>query len=166
MSSAIFAVFFATFLFASASSQDSKAAGPNEAKPPVAHVATPGREYSGMYSFRKDGEFVQITVEEEGKVTGFISRYGEEEIDNANFLDHFFRSGQLEGSKLDFTTDAVHGVWFDFKGAVERGDGKNPGDESYYLLKGTLTDNVTDATKKVTTHSSEVVFKSFPAPGK
>ena len=162
MSWAILAMVFAAFPFASATSQDSKAGVPNEAKPSVGHVAKPGTEYSGMYSFLKDGEFVQITVEDEGRVTGFISRYGEGGSDNGTFLDQFFRGGKLEGSKLSFTTEAVHGVWFDFKGTIERGDGKNPGDESYYVLKGTLTDNVNDAAKKVTTHSSEVVFKMFP----
>jgi len=53
-------------------------------------------------------------------------------------------------------------VWFEFKGAVERGEGKNPGDEAYYVLKGTLADNTSDAEKKVTTHSREVAFKMFP----
>jgi len=54
-------------------------------------------------------------------------------------------------------------VWFDFKGTVERGEGKNPGDEGYYVLKGTLTDNTSDGQKKITAHSHEVVFKMFPA---
>jgi hypothetical protein len=31
--------------------------------------------YSGMYSFLKEGEFVQLTVEDAGRVTGFISRF-------------------------------------------------------------------------------------------
>jgi hypothetical protein len=45
---------------------------------------------------------------------------------------------------------------------VDRGEGKNPGDDSYYVLKGTLTENVTDANKKVTSRSQEVTFKMFP----
>src|SRR5260370_2936314 len=54
--------------------QDSKAAPPNPAKPPsTAREEQPGREYSGMYSFLNEGEFVQITVEDEGRVTGFRS---------------------------------------------------------------------------------------------
>ncbi|HZW94579.1 MAG TPA: hypothetical protein VFF64_16640 [Candidatus Eremiobacteraceae bacterium] len=162
MLSAILAVAFVAFPLDSAHPQDSKAVPPSEGKTSVAHVAKPGTEYSGMYSFLKDGEFVQITVEDEGRVTGFISRYGEGGSDNGTFLDQFFRSGKLEGSKLSFTTAAVHGVWFDFKGTVERGDGKNPSDESYYVLKGTLAENVNDAAKNVTTHSSDVVFKRFP----
>jgi hypothetical protein len=124
----------------------------------------PRSRYSGMYSFLKDGEFVQITVEDEGKVTGFISRYGEEG-DKANFIDQFFRTGTLEDNKLNFATETVHGVWFEFKGTVERGEGKNPGDEAYYVLKGTLKGNTTDTQKKITSHSSEVALKMFPEKG-
>src|ERR1019366_5264827 len=113
-------------------------------------------------SFLKDGEFVQITVEDEGRVTGFVSRYGEGESDKGAFLDQFFRSGTLDGKKLSLATETVDAMWFGFKGPVEGGEGKNPGDEAYYVLKGTLTDNTSDAEKKVTTHSREVVLKMFP----
>jgi len=122
----------------------------------------PGAEYSGMYSFLRDGEFVQLTVEEKGHVTGFISRYGDLESDRGAFLDHFFKEGKLEGNKLDFTTETVHGVWFEFRGSVERGEGKTSRDEAFYLLKGTLTENSTDANKKTTSHTREVALKSFP----
>lgn len=118
--------------------------------------------YSGMYTFLKDGEFVQVTVEDDSRVTGFISRYGDSESDKDAFLDQFFKSGKIEGNKLTFTTQVVHGVAFDFKGSVERGEGKDPGDEAYFVLKGTLTRNTTEADKKVTAHSQEVVFKLFP----
>jgi len=121
-----------------------------------------GQAYSGMYSFLKEGEFVQVTVEDEGRVTGFISRFGDGESDKGAFLDQFFKSGKLEGNKLSFTTEIVHGIAYDFKGLVERGEGKNPGDDSYFLLKGTLTENASDVNKKVTSHSREVVFKMFP----
>jgi hypothetical protein len=121
-----------------------------------------GKQYSGMYSFMEDGEFVQITVEDEGRVTGFVSRYGDGDSDKGAFLDHYFRSGKLDGTKLSFATETVHAVWFEFKGTVERGEGKNPGDEGYYVLKGTLTDSTSDAAKRVTSHSREVVLKMFP----
>ena len=118
--------------------------------------------YSGMYTFLKEGEFVQITEEDEGRVTGFISRFGDGESDKGAFLDQFFKTGKLDGNKLTFTTEIVHGVSFDFHGTVERGDGKNPGDDSYYVIKGALTENVTDVNKKVTSHSRDVIFKMFP----
>lgn len=157
------AVTFASFAGAQESTQDSKAAAPKAGEPPAAARNAPaGREYSGMYSFLKDGEFVQISVEDQGRVTGFVSRYGDGESEKVAFLDQYLRSGKLDGNKVSFTTETVRGVWFEFKGTVERGEGKNPGDEAYYVLKGTLTDNTSDATKIVTTHASEVVLKMFP----
>ena len=124
--------------------------------------ATPGADYSGMYNFLRDGEFVQITVEDQGRVTGFVSRYGDAESDRGDFLDHFFKSGKLDGNQLTFTTDTVHGVSFEFRGAIERGEGKSRGAEAFYVLKGTLVENTTDEAKKVSSHSREVALKSFP----
>jgi len=147
----------AVLCFLSANAQESKTA------PPAAgHETKSGKQYSGMYSFMEDGEFVQITVEDDGRVTGFVSRFTDGESDKGAFLDHYFRSGKLDGNKLSFVTETVHAVWFEFKGAVERGEGKNPGDEAYYVLKGTLTDSTSDAAKKVTSHSREVALKMFP----
>jgi len=137
---------------------------------PQAPPAAPAEDYSGTYSFLKDGEFVQISVEDAGNVSGFISRYGESDNDRDTFLDHAFKEGKLTGKKLAFTTQAVHGVWYEFTGTVERGEGKQPGDEAYYVLKGKLVETRSDAAKKTSTKSREVVFKSFPqnldsAPG-
>jgi hypothetical protein len=129
---------------------------------PSAPAAKPVEDYSGMYSFLQDGEFVQLNIEDGSRVTGFISRYGDLESDHGEFLDHFFKPGTLDGRKLNFTTQTVHGVWYEFKGTIERGAGKSPGDEAYYLLKGTLTQYTTDANKKTLSKSREVAFKSFP----
>jgi len=136
------------------------ARGQNPAPNPPAEKTS--GEYSGMYSFLQDGEFVQLTVEDKGRVTGFISCYGDLESDRGEFLDLFFKEGKLEGTALSFTTQTVHGVWYDFKGTVERGPGKSPGDEAYYQLKGNLVQNTTDANKKTTAKSRDVDFKSFP----
>jgi hypothetical protein len=122
----------------------------------------PGPDYSGMYSFLRDGEFVQVNVEQEGQVTGFVSRYGDSESDRGVFLDHFFKQATLKGNQLSFTTETVHGMAYEFVGAVERGEGKNPGDEAYYVLKGMLTENSMDESKKTSSRSREVTFKIFP----
>jgi len=115
-----------------------------------------------VHSFLEDGEFVQITVEDEGRVTGFVSRYGDGASDKGAFLDQYFKSGKLDGNKLTFITETVHAVWFEFNGTVERGEGKNPRDEAYYVLKGTLIENSSDGAKKVSSHAHEVVLKMFP----
>lgn len=119
-------------------------------------------DYSGMYSFLREGEFVQIDVEGT-KVGGFISRFGEADSDRGAFLDQMISKGSLEGNKLTFTTRVVHGVSYEFKGTVERGEGKTPGSEAYYVLKGTLTMTTTDANKNPVAKSREVTFKSFPS---
>ena len=119
-------------------------------------------DYSGMYSFLRDGEFVQITVEDKGRVTGFISRFGDSESDKGVFMNQFFKSGKLDADKLTFTTDSVHGVWFEFAGTAVRGPGKKPDEEAYYLLRGTLTRFGTDAEKKTTSQARTVELKSFP----
>jgi hypothetical protein len=122
----------------------------------------PGAEYSGMYSFLRDGEFVQITVDAPGHVIGFISRYGDSDSDHDVFLDHFFKSAKLDGNKLTITTETVYGKSFEFQGTIERGEGKNHNEEAYYVLKGTLTENTTDSAKKTASKSHEVALKSFP----
>lgn len=161
------AIFFAAIVmlipWSYSSAQGSKGDTSNPAKPtsPAAEAKN-GREYSGMYSFLEDGEFVQITVEDEGRVTGYVSRYGKGESDKGAFLDQFFRAGNLNGNKLNFATETVHGVWYNFDGTVERGEGTNPTDEAYYVLKGKLTENTSDAAKKVTVKSQQVIFKKFP----
>lgn len=154
---------FVLILGALAGAQDSKPAQP----PASASSGDPSaqkssQEWSGMYTFLQEGEFVQLTVEDQGQVTGFVSRYGDGQSDKGAFLDQFFRSAKLDGNKLAFTTEVVHGVWFDFKGSIDRGAGKNPGDEAYYVLKGALIESSADANKKVSTQVRDVVLKMFP----
>jgi hypothetical protein len=128
-----------------------------EVKPPA------GAEYSGMYSFLREAEYVQLSVEDQNKVSGYISRFGDGESDKGAFLTQFFKQTKLDGPQLSFTTDTVHGVWFEFHGRVERGPGKTPADEAYYVLKGTLTQYHTDSNKKVSAQERTVEWKRFPA---
>jgi hypothetical protein len=128
----------------------------------VSQAQTPADHpnYSGMYTFLREGEFVQLTVQDNAQVIGFVSRYKNAESDS--FLDHFFKSGKLEGDHLSFTTETVDGVSYEFKGAIDRGEGKTRNDEGYYVLKGTLMETTTDAAKKSSSRSIEVALKSFP----
>jgi hypothetical protein len=128
--------------------------------PQPAEKAAP--DFSGMYTFLRDGEFVQLSVESQGRVTGFVSCYSDPENQSGEFLDQFFKEGKLDENRLMFLTETVHGRFFEFRGIVERGAGKNPGDEAYYVLKGTLTENTVDAAKKTTSHATEVALKAFP----
>jgi hypothetical protein len=119
-------------------------------------------DYSGLYSFLRDGEFIQISIEDPKKVSGFISRYGDSESDKGTFLDQFVKSGAFESGKLTFTTEIVHGAWFTFEGSISRGNGKTTADEGFYVMRGTLIRYDTDSEKKTTSQSRKVEFKSFP----
>jgi hypothetical protein len=117
---------------------------------------------SGMYSFLREGEFVEIDFEEGNRLTGFISRFGDLDSDRGAFLDHTFAKGEYAGEKLSFTTKPVHGVWFEFKGKVSTDNTKQPGAEGYALIRGTLIQYSEDNNKKTSAKSTEVTFKSFP----
>ena len=157
-------LFFATLALAAqqpASDKKPPVSPPPAAKP---EVLPPLGDISGSYSFLKEGEYVQVNLEG-GRVTGFVSRFGELESDRGAFLDQFFEKADLAGNKLTFTTRKVHGVWFEFSGTVERGPAKTTAEEGYYVLKGRLTQYTTDAAGKSSGRFREVIFKSFqPEP--
>lgn len=128
---------------------------------PQSQVSDFGNQISGMYSFLREGEFVQITVED-GKVSGFVSRFGDRDSDRGAFLDQFFSKASLNGKRLSFTTKPIHGTWFEFTGTVSRGEGKTPDKEDYWSIQGTLKQYDLDENKNVSAKSREVTFKSFP----
>jgi hypothetical protein len=156
---ACFVLFLSAWMLAGAQANLNRLGKDEKSKAPS--PATPGADYSGMYSFLRDGEFVQVSVEDQGHVIGFVSRYAGSEGDGG-FLEHFFKSGKLDGNQLAFTTETVHGVSFEFRGTVERGEGKSRGEEGYYILKGTLIENTTDEAKRTSSRSREVALRSFP----
>lgn len=119
-------------------------------------------DISGMYTFLREGEFVQVTVEDGDRVSGFVSRYGDSDSDKGTFLDQFFSKAALKDRHLTFTTKPTHGVWFEFEGTVERGPGKTPHSEGYRVLRGTLKQSSEDQNKKTSSKSRQVEFKSFP----
>jgi hypothetical protein len=161
---ACFALFLSAWMLAGAQANLNRLGKDEQSKDDqnrAPNPATPGADYSGMYSFLRDGEFVQVSVEDQGHVIGFVSRYAGSEGDGG-FLEHFFKSGKLDGNQLAFTTETVQGVSFEFRGTVERGEGKSRGEEAYYMLKGTLIENTTDEAKKTSSHSRQVALRSFP----
>jgi len=123
-------------------------------------VSTPAEDISGMYSFLKEGEFLQINLDKSA-VSGYISRMGESDSDRGVFLDQFFDKAQIQGHEVSFTTKQLHNIWYEFKGKFERGPGKTKADDGYYLLRGTLKEFTFDENKKPVTHSREVEFKSL-----
>lgn len=129
---------------------------------PQAPAAT--EDISGMYSFLKEGEFLEINREED-RVSGYISRMGDRESDRGSFLDQFFDKASIQGQDVSFTTKVLHGVWFEFKGRFERGPGKTKAEDGYYVLRGTLTEFTTAGDKgSSTSRSRHVEFKWLAQP--
>lgn len=126
-----------------------------------AQAALSANNPSGMYTFLKDGEFVQLTVED-GKLSGFVSRFGDTESDKGEFIDQFFDKASLEGSHLSFKTKTVHAVWYEFDGTVSVTPGKKVGDEGYRLIRGKLTLHTSDAKGNDQASEKTVELKSFP----
>jgi|ERR1051326_416274 hypothetical protein len=135
---------------------------PVQQEPPVL-VPHAAEDISGMYSFLKEGEFLQITLEKDA-VTGYISRMGDSDSDNGVFLDQFFAKADVQGHNVSFTTRQLHGVWYEFTGKFERGPGKTKADDGYYVLRGTLKELSTNADKTVSARSREAVFKLLAQP--
>jgi hypothetical protein len=134
--------------------------GKSPVQSPAIHATVPD-EISGMYTFLREGEFVQITVEN-GNLSGFVSRYGERESDRDAFLDQFFSKASLSGNHIDFTTKAIHGTWYEFSGDVSRGDAKTPDKEGYWMIRGRLKQYDQDEAGQVAAKSREITMKSFP----
>src|SRR5262245_24582055 len=126
-------------------------------------VNSPADDISGMYSFLKEGEFLQINLEE-NTVTGYISRLGDTESDHGLFLDQFFEKASIQGHEVFFSTKVLHGVWYEFKGKYERGPGKSKAEDGYFILRGTLKENSLDANNKTVSHARELEFKLLQQP--
>lgn len=120
-----------------------------------------GEEITGLYSFIHEGEFVQIEVNE-GKVTGLVSRFKDDDPEKPEFVDQYFEQAKLEGALLSFRTKPAGGVWFEFSGVVERGPAKTPADEGYWNVHGTLKEWRTSPRGEVSAKVHTLTLKSFP----
>jgi hypothetical protein len=124
---------------------------------------TSGGDISGIYSFLREGESVQINLDH-GKLSGWVSSFGFLESDKDTLLDRFFDKASLQGSRIYFLSKRIHGCWVEFSGRVSRGEGRVRGQEGYYVLTGTLTQYTTDAQTTVSARQREVIFKSASDP--
>ncbi len=132
--------------------------------PVVASAQTGGRapagnDISGMYSFLHDGESLQLTLDH-GKLGGWVSSFGFLDSDKDTLLDRFFEKASLQGNSVYFLSRRIHGCWVEFNGHVDHGQGRQRGQEGYYVLVGTLTQYTSDADVKVSARQREVTLKS------
>ena len=117
-------------------------------------------DVSGMFTFLREGEFVQISVED-GQLTGFVSRFGDSD-DKGEFIDQFFDKASLQGDHLNIKTKTVHAVWYEFDGTLTTVAGKQTGEEGYRIMRGKLTLHKADAGGKDQASERTVEFQSFP----
>ena len=121
----------------------------------------PAADAAGLYSFVKEGESVQLTLDG-GELSGYITRFGESDSDKGQLIDQFFSKGSLQDNHLTFATKTIHGVWYEFDGMIEVQPGKAPGAEGYRVIKGTLKQHSADANGNDKVRERTVEFKSFP----
>ncbi len=133
----------------------SSGAAQTSTKAPAASIG----DFSGTYTFLSDGEDLQINVQN-GKLDGYVTRFGDSDRKDPLLLQHFFSKASLSGNDVTFTTEKLHGVWFEFKGKVQRGGAKTTAEEGYYQLVGTLTRYDATSADKATAKSREVTFRS------
>jgi hypothetical protein len=138
-------------------------AGDNPTAPAATGTNAAAEDISGMYSFLREGEFLQINLDKDG-VSGYISRMGTLPSDRDEFLDHFFTKAEIRGHDVSFTTRHVHSIWYEFKGRYDRGPAKTKIQDGYYVIRGTLTEFTIDTQKNTTSRSREVEFKLLGQP--
>ncbi len=99
-------------LATSAAGAQNKSRATRKASPQPAPASPDGvvEDYSGMYTFLKEGEFVQITIES-GLLLGFISRTGDLDSDRGVYLDQFFDKGKISGNQISFNSQSQSDAW-------------------------------------------------------
>jgi hypothetical protein len=132
---------------------------------------SPLGDFTGRYSFLRDGEEVQLTLSPAPtpetdwsrpmEVSGYVTRFGDRESDKGQMMDLFFKSGRLEGNKIIFATKAVHGIAYEFEGKIARGDAQSWAKDGYYVVSGKLTEHTTDAKGKVKSRTRDITMKSL-----
>jgi len=129
---------------------------------PSAHAKSSfADDITGMYGFLRDGENIQLNVQN-GVLDGWVHTYGMQESDRNIEMDRFFQRASLQGNQIYFITKPLHGAWVEFNGRIERGDAQTRAKEGYYRLVGKLTEYITDAEHNQSARQRDVVFKSQP----
>src|SRR5947209_62347 len=164
MSRMLLLVAIALGLAALSAQSKPQSTAPAAAKPAAAAPAqtVADENWSGMYTFLQDGDYVQLDFQPGGRLDGFISRLGSGKSDSGVVLTQFIKSGAWKDHDVSFTTTPVHGTWYEFKGRLDRGAGKTLADDGYFIVKGTLAENAQDEEKKASRRSRELTLKSFP----
>lgn len=109
--------------------------GPQPANRQTKGFSTLPETASGEYVLDDHGSVIQITLEH-NRLTGYVTR-----MDGDTALTLFFDKTAIEGNRLSFTTNTVHGLHYAFRGVITRGKAPELSSSGYYLLSGELTVN-------------------------
>jgi hypothetical protein len=96
---------------------------------------------SGEYILGQPGEVIQIILEQQGHLTGYISIFGDHDSDRGTPLTFLFQHTAVSGEQVRFETGIVHGVWYGFRGMIVRGAAKSHAEEGYYHLTGSMEEH-------------------------
>lgn len=107
--------------------------GPQPANRQAKGFSTLPETASGEYVLDDHGSVIQITLEH-NRLTGYVTR-----MEGDTALTLLFDKTSIEGNRLSFTTDTVHGLRYEFRGAIVRGKAPELSSTGYYLLAGELT---------------------------
>lgn len=100
---------------------------------------------SGEYLLGQPGEVVEIILEQQGRLTGYISAFGNRDSDRGTPLTFLFHHTSVSGEQISFETITVHSTWYSFVGSIQRGDAKTRAEDGFYRLIGTLEEHDTAA---------------------
>lgn len=90
-------------------------------------------EASGEYELDDNGSVVQITIES-SRLSGYVTK-----MDEGSALTLLFQHTTIQGDRVTFTTQTVHGMSYAFTGIVTRGDAESPSKTGYFRLAGEWT---------------------------
>jgi hypothetical protein len=91
-------------------------------------------DITGKYHFLSADDTLAI-LDEEGKLKGYIDILQTEE-ESDDILSYNIIAGTRKKTHVEFRTNKIHGKYFRFSGAVERGAGHKDGDPDYLRLVG------------------------------
>ena len=88
---------------------------------------------SGEYELDDNGSVVQITIED-NRLSGYVTK-----MDGGSALTLLFQRTTIQGDRLSFTTQTVHGLSYSFTGILTRGDEGSAAKPGYFRLAGDWT---------------------------
>ncbi len=115
---------------------------------------------TGRYHFIGPEDTLAI-LQEENTLKGYIDVF-QGPMESDAILSYPLTIGSRNHNAVSFRTRKIHDKYYRFKGAVERGTGKKPGDSDYLRLVGeleTITSNSVTGTEDV--KQQQVTLKSF-----